>query len=55
VFIASATVICSFGHGLRTCTAVPRLTPPCIPLGSINRVAASAGVKAGISLLSGGR
>ena len=33
----------------------PRLTQPCIPLGSLNRVPASAGVKVGKSPLPGGR
>ena len=32
-----------------------RSTQPCIPPGSLNRVPASAGVKAGKSPLSGGR
>ena len=31
------------------------LTQPCIPPGSLNRVPASAGVKAGMSPLPGGR
>jgi len=35
--------------------SVPRLTQPCIPSGSLNRVPASAGVKAGKSPLLGGR
>jgi len=30
-------------------------TQPCIPLGSLNRVPASAGVRAGMSPLPGGR
>jgi len=34
---------------------VPRSTQPCIPSGSLNRVPASAGVKAGMSPLPGGR
>ena len=33
---------------------LPRSTQPCIPPGSLNRVPALAGVKAGISSLSGG-
>ena len=33
----------------------PRSTQPCIPPGSLNRVPASAGVKAGMSPLPGGR
>ena len=32
-----------------------RSTQPCIPLGSLNRVPASAGVRAGMSPLPGGR
>ena len=32
-----------------------RSTQPCIPPGSLNRVPASAGVKAGMSPLPGGR
>jgi len=35
--------------------SLPRSTQPCIPLGSLNRVPASAGVKAGMSPLLGGR
>jgi len=34
---------------------VPRSTQPCIPSGSLNRVPASAGVKARKSFLPGGR
>jgi len=34
---------------------VPRSSQPCIPSGSLNRVPASAGVKAGKSPLPGGR
>ena len=33
----------------------PRSTQPCIPPGSLNRVPASAGIKAGKSPLPGGR
>jgi len=33
----------------------PRSTQPCIPPGSLNRVPASAGVKAGKSPLPGGK
>ena len=36
-------------------SAVLRSTQPCIPLGSLNRVPASAGVRAGMSPLPGGR
>ena len=46
MFIAVDTAICSLGHGLHTFTAVP---------GSLNRVPASAGVRAGMSPLPGGR
>jgi len=35
--------------------SVPRSTQPCIPSGSLNRVPASAGEKAGKSPLPGGR
>jgi len=35
--------------------AVKRATQPCIPLGSLNRVPASAEVRAGMSPLPGGR
>ena len=35
--------------------AQPSSTQPCIPPGSLNRVAASAGVRAEVSALSGGR
>ena len=34
-------------------SALPRSTQPCIPLGSLNRVPASAGVRAGMSSLPG--
>ena len=34
---------------------LPRSTQPCIPPGSLNRVPALAGVKAGMSSLPGGR
>ena len=34
---------------------ITRSTQPCIPPGSLNRVPASAGVKAGMSPLPGGR
>ena len=52
--IVTASVTCSLGHGLHL-TAVPRSTQPCTPLGSLNRVPASAGVRAGMSPLPGGR
>jgi len=55
VFITTATATCSLGHGLRTSTAVPKSTQPCIPPGLLNRVPASAGAKAGMSPLPGGR
>jgi len=53
VFITNAIVICSLVHGLHTATAVPRST--CIPPGSLNRVPASAGVRAEMSRLLDGR
>jgi len=37
------------------CNEPTRFTQPCIPPGSLNRVPASAGVKAGMSPLPGGR
>ena len=37
------------------CNQPTRSTQPCIPTGSLNRVPASAGVKAGMSPLPGGR
>ena len=40
-------------NGITACDT--RLTQPCIPPGSLNRVPASAGVKAGMSPLPGGR
>jgi len=43
-----ARAVCTF-------IAMPGSTQPCIPLGSLNRVPASAGVRAGMSPLSGGR
>ena len=55
MFITTATAICSLGYGLRTCTAVPRSTQPCIPSGLLNRVSVSAGVRAGMLPLPGGR
>jgi len=42
---------CRFGVTVR----VTRSTQPCVPSGSLNRVPASAGVRAGMSPLSGGR
>ena len=38
-----------------TCNKPTRSTQPCIPPGSLNRVPASAGVRAGMSSLPGGR
>ena len=40
---------------ITVCNQPTRSTQPCIPPGSLNRVSASAGVKAGMSPLSGGR
>jgi len=39
----------------RVCNKPTRSTQPCIPPGSLNRVPASAGVRAGMSPLPGGR
>ena len=54
MFIATVTAMCSLGHGLRL-IAVPRSTQPCITSGSLSQVPASAGVRAGMSPLPGGR
>jgi len=40
---------------ISVCNQTTRSTQPCIPPGSLNRVPSSAGVKAGMSPLSGGR
>jgi len=50
VFIALVTAVCSLGHGLHL-TAVPGSTQPCIPSGSLDRVPALTGVRAGMSPL----
>jgi len=42
-------------HLIVHCSLQPRSAQPCIPPGSLNRVPASAGVKAGKSPLPGGR
>ena len=43
------------GYTILVCNKPTRSTQPCIPLGSLNRVPASAGVRAGMSPLQGGR
>ena len=43
------------GHSISVCNQPTRSTQPCIPPGSLNRVPASAGVRAGMSPLSGVR
>ena len=43
------------GYTITVCNQPTRLTQPCIPPGSLNRVPASAGVKAEMSPLPGGR
>ena len=43
------------GYTLSACNQPTRSTQPGIPPGSLNRVPASAGVKAGMLPLSGGR
>jgi len=45
----------SGGYTIWVCDQPTRSTQPCIPPGSLNRVPASAGVKAGMSPLPGGR
>ena len=45
----------SGGYTISGCNQPTRLTQPCIPLGLLNRVPASAGVKSGMSPLPGGR
>ena len=42
-------------YHLSVCNKPTRSTQPCIPPGSLNRVPASAGVRAGMSALPGGR
>ena len=51
MFIEMATAICSLWHGL-CFTAVPRSTQPCIPLGSLNWVSATAEVRGQVTLWS---
>ena len=43
------------GYIISVCNKPTRSTQPCIPPGSLNRVPASAGVRAGTSPLPGGR
>jgi len=45
----------SGGYTISVCNKPTRSTQPYIPAGSLNRVLASAGVRAGMSLLLGGR
>ena len=45
----------SGGYTISGCNQPTRSTQPCIPPGSLNRVPASAGVKAEFSPLPGGR
>ena len=47
--------VTAFGRAITVCNQPTRSTQPCIPPGSLNRVPASAGVKAGMSPLPGGR
>jgi len=42
-------------YTMLVCNKPTRSTQPCIPPGSLNRVPASVGVKAGMSPLPGGR
>ena len=50
-----ATVFGRVCHLGTVCNKPTRSTQPCIPPGSLNRVSAAAGVKAGMSPLPGGR
>ena len=43
------------GYTISVCNQPTRSTQPCIPPGSLNRVQASAGVRAGMSLLPDSR
>ena len=43
------------GYTISVCNKPTRSTQPCIPSGSLDRVPASAGVRVGLSHLSGGR
>jgi len=43
------------GYTISVCNKLTRSTQPCIPTGSLNRAPASAGVRAGMSPLPGGR
>jgi len=43
------------GYAISGCNQPTTSTQPCIPPGSLNRVPASAGVKAGMSPLPGGK
>ena len=45
----------TINHDLTLCNQPTRSTQPSIPPGSLNRVPASAGVREGMTLLSGGR
>ena len=49
------TVFGRVGYTISGCNQPTRSTQPCIPPGSLNRVPASAGVKAGMSPLPDGR
>jgi len=48
-------VTSSGGYTISVCNKPTRSTQPCIPSGSLNRVPASAEVRAGMSPLPGGR
>jgi len=49
------TVFGRVGYTISVCNKPTKSTQPCIPPGSLHRVPASAGVKAGMSPLPGGR
>ena len=53
--VLGSVTVCLGRYTIMMCNQLTRLTQPCIPPGSLNRVLASAGVKAGMSPLPGGR
>ena len=52
---STGLVSTGMGDCLRVCNKPTRSTQPCIPPGLLNRVPASTGVRAGMSLLPGDR
>jgi len=53
-FVPHLNVAAAVDRRDRRTDTVPRSTQPCIPPGSLNRVPASAGLRAGMSPLPGG-